>query len=108
MTMNCEDCHLTVSDADLFIDVETSLASGIEKFAVWADVEVTFHIKALLESEGAYTKEWTKALIEIAQLPYPLHLDLTVAGVGFKAGLKAGVDLVTLLAASVSGSAEYT
>jgi hypothetical protein len=108
LTMNCKDCHLTVSDADLFINVETSLASGIEKFAVWADAEVTFHINALLESEDAYTKEWTKALIDITQLPYPLHLDLTVASVGFKAGLKAGVDLVTSLATSVSGSAEYT
>ena len=102
--MICKDSHLSVSGAGLFVDVELALASGIKKLAAWA--EVTFHInQRLARKRNGYTKGWTKALIdrsiEIKQLPYSLHLDLTVAGVGFQAGLKAVVDdldLVTSLA----------
>ena len=48
MTMNCKDCHLTVGDADLYVELTLDAFSGYKGFSVLADSEVTFHIDALL------------------------------------------------------------
>ena len=108
MTMDCRDCHLTVSDADLYVKLTLDAFSGYQGFSVLADTEVTFHIDAILSGSRNQELDTIKSLVDDFRLPFPLSIDATVAGIGFHIGLKAKVDLFTKMFTAVDGSATYT
>ena len=108
MTMDCRDCHLTVSDADLYVELTLDAFSGYQGFSVLADTEVTFHIDAVLSGSRNQELDTIKSLVDDFRLPFPLSIDATVAGIGFHIGLKAKVDLFTKMFTAVDGSATYT
>ena len=110
LTMNCKDCHLTVSDADLYVEVKLDLFAGFKEFAVLADSEVTFHIDALLSGEKDSTQKWTNTLVTPTAIPYlsvGAGINFAGAKIEFIIGLKAGANLVTEMATAVQGSANY-
>ena len=108
MTMNCKDCHLTVSDADLYVELTLDAFSGYKGFSVLADAEVTFHVDAILTGSKNKKLNSIKALVDDFALPSPLSISATVVGIGFTVGLKAKVDLLTDMSTAVDGSATYT
>ena len=110
LTMNCKDCHLTVSDAELYVEFKLDLYAGFKEFAVLADSEVTFHIDALLSGEKDSTQKWTNILVAPKAIPYlsvGAGINFAGATIEFIIGLKAGANLVTEMATAVQGSANY-
>lgn len=113
MIVSCQDCHLAISGADLYIEVTLDAFSGFRDFAILANSEATFHINALFEGSGDDRQTWRRQLLQPFGLPYPLFIGGTInladiATIGFQIGLKASVDLTAELSTSVIGTAEYT
>ena len=108
MTVNCRDCHLTVSDADLYVELTLDAFSGYKGFSVLADAEVTFHVDAILSGSKNKKLNSIKALVDDFALSYPLSIPAKVLNIGFTIGLKAKVDLLTEMSTAVDGSATYT
>jgi len=110
--IECSDCHLTVSDADLYVEVTLDAVSGFKDFAILADSEVTFHIQALLEGSESESERWVESLLDPYTLPYPLSIPGSVnfggGQIGFTIGLKVRVDLTAELSTAVNGQATYT
>jgi hypothetical protein len=112
LVMNCLDCHLTLSYADVYVEFSLDAFAGFKNFAILADSEVTFHISTLLTGSPSSQNKWEKPLFP---KPFPIPFLSRGAPVSFlgatfelTVGLKAKVDITMEMSTSVEGSAEYT
>jgi len=110
MSLKCEDCHLTLSETDIYIEVTLDAFAGFKNFALLVDSEVTFHIDSILQGDSESSQTWSKVLLTpfaVPLLSYPAQLNFVGASIGFTVGLKAGVNLKAHMSTSVEGSATY-
>ena len=113
MALSCSNCHLEITDAGFYEDIELDVNAGFRELSVWADVQTLLTLNFIFgpdeDNSGISSERELVSPFGIPPLFVPGRIGIgSDRSVGIDIGLRGQLLLVTGLESEIVGSADYS